>query len=115
MKNHDGDYVSPSLSTVAADAAQKPNVTSTDFAIVDLPGSSSYPISGYSWLLVYKQQKNTNLGTTLVHILDWLTHSGQSQAQAIDYVPLPANIQQLARTTLLGVVGSSGQTLLTTS
>ena len=115
MKNHDGDYVSPSLSTVAADAAQKPNVTSTDFSIVDLPGASSYPISGYSWLLVYKQQKNLTLGTTLVHVLDWLTHGGQSQAQAIDYVPLPANVQQLARTTLLEVVGPSGQTLLTTS
>ena len=49
-------------------------------------------------------------------VLDWLTHAGQSQAATLKYVPLPANIQQLARTTLLQVVGPDGKTtLLTTS
>lgn len=116
IQNAAGQFVSPSLSSVAADAAQKPNITSVDFAIVNEPGATSYPISGYSWALIYQLQKSATTGTTLVDVLDWLTHAGQSQAASLDYVPLPANIQQLARTTLLQVTGPDGKTqLLTTS
>lgn len=114
MQNAAGSFVEPSLASVAADAAQKPNVTASDFPIVNEPGAGSYPIAGYSWALIYEHQTNAALGGTLVHVLDWLTHAGQSSAQALDYVPLPANIQALARQTLLKVVGPSGQALLTT-
>jgi phosphate transport system substrate-binding protein len=116
IENAAGQFVSPSLTSVAADAAQKPDITSVDFSIVNEPGAASYPISGYSWALIYQLQKNATTGTTLVDVLDWLTHAGQSQATSLDYVPLPANIEQLARTTLLQVTGPDGTTkLLTTS
>ncbi|MDR3650070.1 MAG: phosphate ABC transporter substrate-binding protein PstS [Acidimicrobiales bacterium] len=116
IQNAAGQYVSPSLSSVAADAAQKPNITSVDFSIVNQTGAASYPISGYSWALIYQLQKTATTGQTLVDVLDWLTHAGQSQAASLDYVPLPANIQQLARATLLQVTGPDGKTkLLTTS
>ncbi len=116
IQNAAGAYVSPSLTSVAADAAQKPDITSVDFSIVDQPGAASYPISGYSWALIYQLQKTTATGSTLVHVLDWLTHAGQAQAKSLDYVPLPANIEQLARSTLLQVTGADGKTtLLTTS
>jgi phosphate transport system substrate-binding protein len=116
IKNAAGKYVSPSLTSVAADAAQKPDITSVDFSIVNEAGAGSYPISGYSWALIYQLQKTQTTGTTLVDVLDWLTHAGQSQAASLDYVPLPANIQQLARNTLLQVTGPDGTTkLLTTS
>ena len=62
IKNAAGTYVSPSLTSVAADAAQKPNITSVDFSIVDQPGAASYPISGYSWALIYQLQKNATPG-----------------------------------------------------
>lgn len=112
MENAAGDYVSPSLTTVAADAAQVPNVTSTNFAIVNQMGAQSYPISGYSWVMVYQNQPNLSTGVTLAKMLDWLSHAGQQYAQALSYVPLPANIQQLARTTILMMVGPSQQVLL---
>ncbi|MGO8687320.1 MAG: phosphate ABC transporter substrate-binding protein PstS [Candidatus Dormibacteria bacterium] len=112
MQNAAGDYVSPSLATVAADAAQKPDVTSTDFPIVNEPGAQSYPISGYSWVMVYVNQTNLQTGETLAKMLDWLSHAGQQYAKALAYVPLPANIQDLARTTILMMKGPSGQVLL---
>lgn len=112
VQNAAGKFVSPSLTSVAADAAQKPNITSVDFSIVDQPGAASYPISGYSWALVYQLQKNQALGTTLVDVLDWVTHGGQSQAATLNYVPLPANIELLARSTLLQVTGPDGKTQL---
>jgi hypothetical protein len=52
-RSHDqaGNYVTPSTRTVAA--AEKPRITPADFSIVSSPGVSSYPISGYSWALIY--------------------------------------------------------------
>jgi phosphate transport system substrate-binding protein len=112
IRNQAGDYVLPSAQTVAADAAQKPVITPADFSIVNEPGASSYPISGYSWALVYTRQASQATGQALVTMLDWLTHDGQAYAAANGYVPLPPQIQQLARTMLQQITGPTGTNLL---
>jgi phosphate transport system substrate-binding protein len=112
IRNQAGNYVTPSAQTVAADAAQKPAITPADFSIVNQPGAASYPISGYSWALVYTRQQNQATGQTLVAMLDWLTHDGQAYAAANSYVPLPTQIQQLARTMLQQITGPTGTHLL---
>ena len=112
IRNQAGNYVIPSVQTVAADAAQKPAITPADFSIVNEPGPSSYPISGYSWALVYTHQPNQATGMALVTMLDWLTHAGQAYAAANGYVPLPPQIQQLARTMLQQITGPTGTHLL---
>ena len=112
IRNQAGNYVIPSAQSVAADAAQKPDITPADFSIVNEPGAASYPISGYSWALVYTRQHNQATGQALVTMLDWLTHDGQASAAANGYVPLPAQIQQLARTMLQQVTGPTGTRLL---
>jgi phosphate transport system substrate-binding protein len=111
IRNQAGNYVAPSARTVAADAAQKPAITPTDFSIVNEPGAGSYPISGYSWALVYTRQHNQAKGQALVAMLDWLTHDGQASAAANGYVPLPAQIRQLARTMLQQITGPAGTLL----
>ena len=112
IRNQAGNYVIPSAQTVAADAAQKPAITPADFSIVNQPGATSYPISGYSWALVYTHQPSQATGQALVTMLDWLTHDGQAYAAANGYVPLPPQIQQLAQTMLQQVTGPSGTQLL---
>ena len=112
VRNQAGNYVTPSAQTVAADAAQKPAITPTDFSIVNEPGASSYPISGYSWALVYTHQQNQARGQALAAMLDWLSHDGQAYAAANGYVPLPPQIQQLARTMLQQITGPTGTHLL---
>jgi phosphate transport system substrate-binding protein len=112
LRNQAGTYVLPSAQTVAAAAAQKPAITPTDFSIVNQPGATSYPISGYSWALVYTHQQNQARGQALVALLDWLSHDGQAYAAANGYVPLPPQIQQLATTMLQQVTGPTGTALL---
>ena len=112
IRNQAGNYVIPSAQSVAADAARKPGITAADFSIVNQPGASSYPISGYSWALVYTRQPDQATGQALVAMLDWLTHAGQASAAPNGYVPLPAQLQQLARTTLQRIIGPSGTSLL---
>jgi len=112
LRNQAGTYVIPSAQTVAADAAQKPAITPADFSIVNQPGAASYPISGYSWALVYTHQPNQTRGQAVVALLDWLSHAGQAYAAANGYVPLPPGIQQLATTMLQQVTGPAGTALL---
>ena len=64
IRNQAGKYVLPSTQTIAAAAAQKPHITPTDFSIVNQPGASSYPITGYSWALIYTHQPDQATGRT---------------------------------------------------
>ena len=112
LRNQAGNYVTPSAQTVAADAAQKPAITPTDFSIVNQPGPASYPISGYSWALISTRQPSQATGQALVTMLDWLTHDGQASAATNGYVPLPSQVEQLARTMLGQITGPTGTHLL---
>jgi phosphate transport system substrate-binding protein len=93
VQNKNGKYVAPSLDGAKADAA---NVTTIPadlrFYIVDAPGDTSYPISGFSWIVVYQNQSNADKGQALVNLLWWMTHDGQQYSTALTYVPLPAPI-----------------------
>ena len=111
IRNQAGNYVLPTPQTIAAAAAQKPAITPTDFSIVNQPGASSYPISGYSWTLIYTRQTDQATGQALVTMLGWLTHDGQAYAAANLYVPLPAQARQLAAAALARVTGPGGSPL----
>ena len=112
IRNQAGNYVTPTAAAIAADAAQKPDITPADFSIVNEPGAGSYPISGYSWALVYTHQASQATGQALVTLLDWLTHAGQAYAATLGYVPLQPRIQALARSMLGRVTGPGGTHLL---
>jgi phosphate transport system substrate-binding protein len=112
IRNQAGNYVLPTTQTITAAAAQKPAITPTDFSIVNQPGATSYPISGYSWALIYTRQQNQATGQALVTMLDWLTHDGQAYAAANLYVPLPPQVRQLALSMLQQVTGPTGTHLL---
>jgi phosphate transport system substrate-binding protein len=112
IRNQAGNYVLPSTQTVTAAAAQKPHITPSDFSLVNQPGASSYPITGYTWALVYTHQPDQSRGQELASMLDWLTHDGQAHAAANLYVPLPSQVQQLAQTMLQQITGPNGTHLL---
>jgi phosphate transport system substrate-binding protein len=112
IRNQAGNYVLPSTQTVTAAAAQKPHITPSDFSLVNQPGASSYPITGYTWALVYTHQPDQSRGQELASMLDWLTHDGQAHAAANLYIPLPSQVQQLAQTMLQQITGPNGTHLL---
>jgi phosphate transport system substrate-binding protein len=104
IQNRDGKWVAPSQQTVAAAAAAKPNVTATDFSIVNQPGASSYPIAGYTWALLYAAQTDAPRGRVIKDVMTWLAGpAGQAIAGGLQYVPLPAKIQALAHRSISDV------------
>jgi phosphate transport system substrate-binding protein len=111
VQNSSGAYVVPNGSSVAADAASFPSVTADNYLIVNGSGAGAYPISTYSWVIVYQKQSNQNNGIALGKMLDWMATTGQSDSSAIGYVALPANIESLAISTIMKMENSSGQPL----
>lgn len=99
IQNKSRQWVTPTLKTIAADAAKHPKVSAADFSIVNESGKTSYPIAGYSWIMLFKNQTaDSAKGKALVRLLNWTATTGQSYAKKIDYVPLPRNVQKLATT-----------------
>ena len=96
MQNKAGEFVLPSVDSVRAAASMKPSVSPTDFSITNMDGKDSYPISAYSWLMVWKNQADPARGKQLADLLKWLVTGGQQYAAKVNYVPLPDNVQQEA-------------------
>jgi phosphate transport system substrate-binding protein len=93
LQNKAGKYLYPDIATVAAAAATKPNVSPTDFSIVDASGPDCYPISGYSWVLLYRTPDDLQHGALVKQIMKWLVTDGQPIAKTVDDVPLPDLLQ----------------------
>jgi phosphate transport system substrate-binding protein len=96
VKNKDGSYVAPSVSsaTTAADnATVMPNLT---FSAIWAPGAGSYPITYQSWVLVYKAQSSSNNTKMLKAYIGYLLGDGQKLLTSLNYAPLPASIDQKA-------------------
>ena len=101
IENKAGKWVSCAEDTVAAAAATKPEVSATNFSIVDAAGADSYPIASYSWVVIYKKPADAARAKMLYGVLSWLVGpQGQSNAKSVDYVPLPKNVQAAALGTL---------------
>ena len=99
VKNAAGSFVLPSLqgATAAAAGVAQSLPPTTDFriSIVNAPGAQAYPISSFTWLLVYQNQKDATKGKKLVDFITWALQDGQKEVEALDYAPLPANMVQL--------------------
>jgi phosphate transport system substrate-binding protein len=96
VRNKAGQYVAasvPAVTAAAAGVAQSlPANTDYRLSIVDAPGAQSYPISSFTWLLVYQHQTDAVKGKKLVDFLNWALTEGEKTAPTLDYAPLPAEM-----------------------
>jgi phosphate transport system substrate-binding protein len=98
IKNASGNFVEPSIDAVSAAAAASATNTPEDLrvSITNAAGAQAYPISSYTYILVYKDQKNAAKGKALVDFLWWGIHDGENFAKELQYAPLPADIVKRA-------------------
>ena len=112
IKNKAGNFVAPSLDAVTAAAAESLAATPEDLrvSITDAAGANAYPISSYTYILVYREQKDAAKGKALVDFLWWALHDGERFAKDLQYAPLPAQIVEKA-SARLNAITSGGKTL----
>ena len=58
-------------------------------SIVNAPGKDSWPIAGYTYLLVYMDQQDCTKAQKLVNFVNWALQDGTKSATSLDYVALP--------------------------
>jgi phosphate transport system substrate-binding protein len=96
LENKAGKFMFCTVAGVKAAAATKSNISPTDFSIVDADGPAAYPISGFSWGMVYESPTDKARGKLTRDVLLWLVSDGQPIAATLNYVPLPPNVEAFA-------------------
>jgi phosphate transport system substrate-binding protein len=98
IKNLAGQFVRPTLDSTTAAAASVAGQIPDDMrvSITNAPGASAYPISSFTYLLVYKEQPDQAKGKALVDFLWWAVHDGEQMARDLLYAPLPQEVVQKA-------------------
>ncbi|HEX6315794.1 MAG TPA: phosphate ABC transporter substrate-binding protein PstS, partial [Gemmatimonadaceae bacterium] len=98
VRNAAGNFVEPTIASITAAAegaiAQFPADTDYRVSIVNAPGADAFPISSFTWLLVYETPPDATKGRTIVDFMRWMYSVGQNSAAALDYAPLPSSLAQ---------------------
>lgn len=84
---------------VAAANADWTGTPSFFLMLTDQPGSGAWPITGATFVLMYKVQPNAEAARTALQFFDWVYTGGQSLAANLDYVPMPASVVRLVEST----------------
>jgi len=112
LQNHDGNFVDPTSENFQAAAANADWAHAPGYYLVltDQPGKSAWPISGASFILMYKNQAKPDLAQAVLKFFDWSYNHGGKMAEQLDYVPIPMNVVKLVETTWKSEIkGENGQ------
>jgi phosphate transport system substrate-binding protein len=99
VQNKAGNFITPSVeSTKAASNIQLPE--DSKVSLTDTEAADGYPISGFTWALIYKEQKYDNRSqdraTQLLKLLWWNIHDGQKFCEGLNYAPLSGSAVTVA-------------------
>lgn len=103
MQNKAGNFITPSIASVTA-AANIDLPADAKVSLTNTEATDGYPISGLSWVLIYKEQKYGNRSlekaTNLLKLIWWQVHEGQQYSAALHYAPLSQNATTTAENIL---------------
>jgi phosphate transport system substrate-binding protein len=101
LQNRAGKFIAPSLASTTAAAAGAIKAMQKDVrvSIVNAPGEEAYPIAGFTYLLVYRNQGGEK-GKALVEFLRWAITDGQKYASPLLYAPLPEAVVKINQATI---------------
>lgn len=107
VQNQKGEYILPSSATISA-AASGEIPTDTRTSITNADAYGAYPISTFTWMIIYKEQNYSDrTKEQAIATLDLLKYILSDEAQNITsevhYAPLPAKAKELSMTNLKAV------------
>lgn len=100
LKNRDGAFVAPSLAAFEAAAASADWKGTPNFGVIltDQPGKDSWPITGATWIIVYKSQSDCGKARAMLDFWRWCLREGVEMARSLDYAALPPQAVDLIET-----------------
>ncbi len=105
VKNASGKFMKASVESVTAAAAAAAKQMPADFrvSITNAPGDDVYPISSFTWILLYQDPKDKVQGKTMVEFMKWALIDGQKFAPELGYAPIPKNVVEMEMKALAAV------------
>jgi phosphate transport system substrate-binding protein len=97
VKNSAGKFIRASIEATTAAAAAAAGKMPEDFrvSITNPPGDNVYPISSFTWLLLYENPKDKAQSKMMVDFVKWALTDGQKFASDLGYAPVPKNVVDL--------------------
>jgi phosphate transport system substrate-binding protein len=112
LQNKAGTFVGPDDATFKAAAAGAAWNQTTAQILTDQAGKDAWPITGATFILIYKTQEKPAQGTETLKFFDWAYKNGDKMAADLDYVPMPDSVKTLIRQQWAAQVkDSSGKSL----
>jgi phosphate transport system substrate-binding protein len=110
LVNKAGKGVAPSVESFQAAAANADwtNADSYYLILTDQAGAKSWPITGASFILVYKQPDDAVAVGEALKFFAWAYKDGAKMAADLDYVPLPAALIAQVKKTWVSSITSGG-------
>jgi phosphate transport system substrate-binding protein len=104
VKNKAGAFIKADTTSVSAAAAGAAANMPKDYrvSITNASGEKSYPISTFTWLLVYEKNPGQT-GQILKDFLTWMLADGQSFAENLGYASLPDQVKSMLKTTIQSI------------
>jgi len=99
MQNKAGKFVAPNAAAFGAAAGSANWLRSPGnyILLLDQPSAAAWPITGATFILVYRNQENPANGAQVLKFFEWGYNKGDALAAGLDYVPLPANVKGLLK------------------
>ncbi len=114
VKNAAGNFIKPSIQSASL-CANMDIPADTRISITNSNVDQGYPISSFTWIILYKEQNYNNRSkdkaTNLVKELWWMIHEGQAQNAPLNYATLPPKAVAAAEAVLKSVT-YGGQPIL---
>ena len=112
LKNKAGKFVTPSIEATSAAAATASLPADYRVSITNADGDGAYPISAFTYLILFKSKGKCTQQTPLVNMLWWAYHdkTAQSTITELNYAPLPTNLLPKIETTLKSLKCDDGST-----
>src|SRR5438132_3887316 len=102
VQNAAGEFVKASVDAVTKAAASAAATMPADFrvSITNAQGAGAYPISSFTWILMYEDPKDKAAGKAMVDFMHWALTDGQKYCADLGYAPLPASVVMLEQAAL---------------
>ena len=94
LKNKSGKFIKPDLKSFQSAGANADwkNAPGYYMVLTDQPGAGSWPITGVTYILVYKKQTDKAKAKSLLKYFAWCYKQGSHVAAKLQYVPIPASV-----------------------
>ena len=95
VKNQAGSFIEPTIDSTSQAAVGVAIPSDFRVSLVNSANPEAYPISGFTWLLIYKAQDDPTKGKMIVDFVRWAVHDGQKYTKDLLYAPLPQDVVEM--------------------